>query len=95
MTESLTELKLSPAPTSKFEYRQHSGKFLTDDTIVEAIVKVDVSEYVPPDIDVRARVDAHLFTASGPLVAFKQLENDAHVVSISVSRPLRLMPKKD
>lgn len=55
-----------------------------------AIIKVRQPHYVPPGVEVRARVDEFLFTGAfqGSLLA--DLETNDKVVSISLPKRLRL-----
>jgi hypothetical protein len=58
---------------------------------VEMIVKVKEDDYVPAGVNVRARVDATMFTAEASPSLIARLEHDPKVRSVAVSRPLRII----
>ena len=58
---------------------------------VEAIIKVGADSYVPPDVDLRARIDERMFTATCTFATIARLEDDPDIVSVAVSRPLRVI----
>jgi hypothetical protein len=59
------------------------------DETVELIVKSRKSNYVPPGVAVRARIDPYLFTGEAPASVLSQLEQDPEVVSVSLGKKLR------
>jgi hypothetical protein len=59
------------------------------DEAVEVIVKVRTENYTPPNVEVRAQIDACLFTCSIPAKTLQTLEDDPNVVSIALSKKLR------
>lgn len=61
-----------------------------DDDVVTAIIKVNVPNYVPEGIKVRAPIGPYLFTAEFFAKELRRLESDSRVVTISVSRPMPL-----
>ena len=63
---------------------------LPDDAVVTAIIKVREASYVPPGVEVRARIDETMFTASCRADALKRLEDDPKVESIAL--PKRVDP---
>lgn len=62
-----------------------------EDEMISAIVQVTADDYVPPQVQIRARIDPTLFTASLRRTALSQLEADPKVRSVSVSRPQKLI----
>jgi hypothetical protein len=60
-----------------------------DAETVAVIVKVAEPGYVPPGFRVRSRVDDCLFTADVEGAALARVEDDAKVVSVSISRRLQ------
>jgi uncharacterized protein (DUF58 family) len=63
---------------------------LPDDAVVSAIIKVREPSYVPPEVEVRARIDETLFTVSCRADVLKRLEADPKVESIAL--PKRIDP---
>ena len=61
------------------------------DELVEAVFKVDKADYVPEGVRVRSRINATIFTGELQSSVLEQIEDDANVVSISLSRKLRLI----
>ena len=59
---------------------------------VTAIVKVRIPNYVPSGLQVRSRIDEHLFTAEGTQADFDAAAKDPNVETISSARKLRLIP---
>lgn len=62
-----------------------------EDEMISAIVQVTAPDYVPPQVQVRARIDPTLFTALLPRIALSQLEADPQVRSVSLSRPQKMI----
>ena len=58
---------------------------------VEAIVKVNEDNYVPPGVKVRARIDPTMLTGEIPTSLLPELEGNPKVASVSVSRRLRII----
>jgi hypothetical protein len=56
---------------------------------VEAIIKVNQADYVPPQVKVRARIDDLMFTTRTTHGTVKLLRSDPKVVSVQESEPLR------
>jgi len=63
----------------------------SSEPMLTAIVKVSDPQYVPAEIEVRARIDATLFTAELSTAQLSTLETDPKVVSVALSRPQRLI----
>jgi hypothetical protein len=61
------------------------------DPMLTAIMQVTVPHYVPPEVQVRARIDPLLFTAEFPRESLSELEGDPRVKSISLARPQQLI----
>jgi hypothetical protein len=59
-----------------------------DAETVAVIVKVAKPGYVPPGFRVRARVDAHMFTAECSGASLRSVETDPNVESVSLARKL-------
>lgn len=58
---------------------------------VEAIIKVNEPGYVPDASRVRSRIDPYMVTVEIPTQELGNLESDPKVVSVSVSRRLRVI----
>lgn len=58
---------------------------------IEAIFKVSKPDYVPPQVRLRSRVDATMFTGECPASALQQIESDPNVVSVAPSKKLRFI----
>ena len=65
---------------------------LGPDTVVRAVFKVHQAHYVPPGVEVRARVDATHFTAQLRLDRIQDVNNDPKVAAVSLSKKLHLPP---
>ena len=74
----LDKLELTSAPRD-----------LAPDQVVRAIVKVNRPDYVPEGCEVRARVDATMFTAEFPAKRLDAIQADPAVVSVALAKPLR------
>ncbi|MFE1602943.1 hypothetical protein [Methylobacterium sp. ID0610] len=61
------------------------------DVLLEAIVKVLEPGYVPPTVKLRTRIDDLMLTAETEAGSLPELDKDPKVVSVSVSRPMRLI----
>ena len=61
------------------------------DKLVEAIFKVGKADYVPAGVRVRSRINATLFTGELQSAFLEQIEDDTNVVSVSLSKKLRLI----
>ena len=61
------------------------------DGLLEAIFKVDRAEYVPAGVTVRSRISATMFTGEFQSADLEQIEDDKNVVSVSLSKNLRLI----
>ena len=61
------------------------------DELVEAIFKVNQAGYVPTGVRVRSRVNSTMFTGELQSVVLEQIEDDTHVISVSLSKKLRLI----
>ena len=60
-------------------------------TLLEAIVKVSEPGYVPPGVTVRSRIDETMLTGEASASTLPALDSDPKVVSVSLSRPLRVI----
>lgn len=61
------------------------------DELVEAIFKVNKTDYVPAGVRVRSRINATMFTGELQNAVLEQMEDDTNVVSVSLSKRLRLI----
>ncbi len=59
------------------------------DTSAAAIVKVRSADYVPPGIDLRARISPYLFTADVTEADLSRMQADDDVVSVSFARRIK------
>lgn len=85
-------MKISVADLKKVEPSAVARKSaLQPNETVSAIFKVRDPGYVPPNVRVRARIDATMFTGELSAVSLEQIETDPHVVSVSLSKPLRIL----
>ena len=75
----------------KIELSSARPRALDPKAVVTAIFKVTEPGYVPPGVQVRARVDETLFTGSFLGEHLAQLEADALVASMSISSRLRMI----
>ena len=64
---------------------------LDPNEVVEAILKVRIPGYVPQGVDVRARIDATMFTVALPARVLQQIEADSNVISVALSKRLRII----
>ncbi|MGI9422027.1 MAG: hypothetical protein ACR2PA_02460 [Hyphomicrobiaceae bacterium] len=86
----MAKFNVKPQSSSKIEATtQFEAVRAEDDEILEVILRVNVSEYVPDEVDLRARIDDTLFTANATKKAIRKLEQDPKVTSIAISKPLR------
>ena len=72
-------------------------KPLDPEAITEAIVKVNVSDYVPKNVTVRARIDQFMFTAEMATKEIENLQKDGKIVSVEASKKIGFiepMPEK-
>lgn len=60
-------------------------------TVLEAIVKVTEPGYVPRGVTVRSRIDETMLTGEASASSLPALDSDPKVVSVSLSRPLRII----
>ncbi len=58
---------------------------------VELIVKVNAPGYVPPEIELRTRIDDTMFTGNTAVSNLKNLDMAEKVQSISVTKRLRII----
>jgi hypothetical protein len=74
---------------SKLEFSSQPRRgSLPDDAQVSAIVKVRQSNYVPPGVSIRARIDDKMFTASCRADKLRELERDPQVESVALAQRL-------
>lgn len=59
--------------------------------ILTAIIKVNIGGYVPTDVDLRSRIDDHLFTAEFESGVLERLEEDEGVESVAISEALGII----
>lgn len=85
---------MTSAGLSKLESTATTGRTWEPDQIVEAIIKVGADAYVPVDVNLRARIDDRMFTATCQFGTIARLEEDPDVVSVAVSRPLRVISQE-
>ena len=64
---------------------------LDPNEVVEAILKLRTPNYVPVGVDVRARIDATMFTGTFPARVLEQIDADADVISVALSKRLRII----
>ena len=85
-------MKISPGESVKLELsRTDKSDERRLDGIVEAIFKVSKADYVPEGVNVRSRIDAIMFTGDLPAAFLEHVEDDKNVVSVSLSKKLRLI----
>ena len=77
-------MKLEPLRTKRNADRH-------PDELVEAIFKVNKADYVPAGVRVRSRINATMFTGELQSAVFEKIEDDTNVVSVSLSKKLRLI----
>jgi hypothetical protein len=75
--------------TEKTEFSSKRMFELSDDEGTSVIVKVKKADYVPPGFNVRARIDAYMFTADTNGAAVRQAQADLEVESISFAQRLK------
>lgn len=85
-------VKITSDKLGKLEYsaKTSAGRYCPDD-IVEAIFKVSKADYVPEQVKVRSRIDGTMFTGEVTFGSLEELEQDPNVVSVSVSKRLRIL----
>ena len=64
------------------------GKYTPDQTL-EAIVRVKRSNFVPPKVNLRARIDDEMFTGTMQAKDLPEIEANPDVQSVAVSKKLR------
>jgi len=64
---------------------------ISPDETLTAVFKVSEPDYVPPKVKLRARVDSNLFTGSFVAADLNEIESDANVVSLALSKALNLI----
>jgi hypothetical protein len=62
---------------------------LADDSVVKTIIKVREPMYVPPGVEVRARIDETMFTATCRADVLQRLERDPKVESVALAQRIR------
>lgn len=72
----------------KLESSAPQGEVDPEQTVT-AIIKVREPGYTPPEVNVRARIDPSMFTASFAAKQLKAFEADEKIESIALSKPLR------
>jgi len=60
-----------------------------DADVVQGIIKVNVEDYVPKGVQVRAAISPLIFTAEFKPADLEALESDEKVVSVAINKPLR------
>ena len=80
--DDLDKLELASAPA-----RQE----INPDEDLTAIFKVNKSKYVPKCVKLRARIDPKRFTGSFTARHLKSIESDKNVISVALSKPLRMI----
>ena len=65
-----------------------AGDEIHPDDSLTAIIRVSEPDYVPKDVDVRARIDSTLITASFLAKSLEILQSDPKVESVSLSKRL-------
>ncbi|MFV1964087.1 MAG: hypothetical protein ACC628_01595 [Pirellulaceae bacterium] len=58
---------------------------------VEAVCKVNVPNYVPDGVQLRARIDTTMFTATMPSCDVEKVQSDPQVESVEISKRLRII----
>lgn len=76
--------KVESVPASALDSLESQG-------VVTAMIHVTESNYVPPQVRVRARIDPTLFTADFPADVLTALERDPKVDSIAPPRRQQLI----
>ena len=76
--------KIESSPPSALSERDENER-------MEVIVKVREPDYVPPGVIVRAQIAPVLFTSEVPAKMLAKLERDPQVVSVSISKKLRMI----
>lgn len=84
MEGMLVTIRLEDLEPSSEEEAAPSG-------LLRVIVKAREPGYVPEAAEVRARIDAFLFTADIPAQALDAVRHDPNVVSVSAGKKLRLV----
>ena len=79
---------------SKIKAERAKAPEQTDDTPVEAIVKVNMANYVPKNVEVRRRIDEFMFTAETSTKTIDELKKDEKVVSVQASEKIQSLSPK-
>lgn len=85
MSISLDDLKKVEFTGTTKSSQVSPGETLT------AVFKVKEPDYVPPRVQLRARVDSRMFTGSFIAADLNEIETDENVISLALSRPLQLI----
>lgn len=87
MKISLDDLeKVDVTESTTFE-----GVEIDPDESLTAIIKVNEADYVPKDVQVRARIDSNMITGSFPAKSLKKLQSDPKVESLSLPERLQMI----
>ena len=71
-----------------------AGDEIDPEDSLTAIIRVSEPDYVPKDVNVRARIDPTLITASFLGKWLKALQSDPRVQSVSLSKRLQNMERQ-
>jgi hypothetical protein len=85
-------MKISLDDLEKVEFTgttSTAGDEIDPDDFLTAIIKLNEPDYVPRDVEVRARIDSTLITASFNGKSLEKLQSDPKVESVSLSRKLQ------
>ena len=58
---------------------------------IEAVFKVSDPDYIPDGVEMRARIDATMFTGTIPSGEVERIQSDPKVESVEVSKRLRII----
>jgi hypothetical protein len=59
--------------------------------IIPVIVNVNQADYIPEGVDVRQKITSYIFTSNVKHSDLAILDKDKQVVSVAVSRPLKII----
>lgn len=88
----MADKQIDLSKLSKLEYASaKTHKPIDADARLEAVFRVKQDDYVPSKVNLRARIDARMFTGTVQAADLKAVETDAKVKAVSVSRKLRMI----
>jgi hypothetical protein len=68
-----------------------AAKKASSETVVEAIIKVKLADYIPESLEVRSRIDELMFTTRTTKGKLEAVRKDPKVQSVQESEPIKFV----